>query len=160
MAKNKTTSQKKEAVSKTGIEKYNVTGMMGYADGSGNATKKSTVIGNGNYPVMFHLRNGASAVMSACYLVAAGMKKAKSVPANALVNVLGKVIVPGTHEGKVVDTLLKKYSKDTGRSFNNLKTLRSRIIASVNKGATLNFVIGEGQDEEVEAVLALAKSVK
>lgn len=137
---------------------YSVSSFLGYASHNGNATKKSTVQGGGNYPVNFHLQNGASAVTAGCFVVAAGLKKSNSVPAEKMNDALSKCTDPSTVEGKVVDKLIKIYQKETGKSFGNTKTLVNRLKGSISKGAILSFIVGDGQ--EMDNVLSLAKAVK
>jgi hypothetical protein len=134
--------------------------LIGHARKSGCALKVSTVKSGLAYSVSFGLKSGASAVMSAIYLLASGMKAAASVEPEKVLDVLDKVTVPGSHEGKVLDAMLAKYQKDNPakKLYGNFDNFRGLIRSEIKAGNISSFK--PDAESNIEPILAYALKVK
>ena len=147
-----TKSAPKGAVAKV-AESYAQDVFTSYAKQNGNATKQSTAKGNGRYAVNVNLKNGVNSVLGTLYVFLSGGKKRPEIPASEFIESLKKTIEPGTPECVVVEKAVKKYNLTAKKPYDNIKTVITRLNASVRKGATVMFVPAD----ETEYATAMGK---
>jgi len=108
---------------------------------SGSALKVITTRQQGIYPVQFHLKTGTSAVMSCLFLIACGMKAvADKLAPEAIVNAFGTLEANWSNkEGSIYKKLVAISEKNTESKYENYKTLKTRILKEVKRGAITGF---------------------
>lgn len=112
--------------------RYNVETFLSSAKISGSALRSATVKSSGVYPIDYDgaKKAGTPIILSFLYKKAGGKKDGK-LPAETIGKLLSDFDF-STDEGK-------KLSKLLPAKYNNFKTLRSRILKEIGRGAILSF---------------------